>query len=129
MVKKYFYFNLHSILLLCLLIVSGLILQSCAGSQKHRSGKLSDAMEKSSDEHEGERKVDTQPDPEDEDDEDEYFLGIDSVHLTTEEGEWLELFRSLPAEAKELVVGFVKVAVQQAKERKQANPLADDEQA
>jgi hypothetical protein len=58
MSKKYFYFNLYGILLLCLLIISGLILQSCAGSQKHRRGKLSDAMEKSSDDHEGERTVD-----------------------------------------------------------------------
>lgn len=58
-----------------------------------------------------------------------YFLGIDSAHLTAEEGEWLELFRALPPEAKELVVGFVKVAVQQAKEREQTKSLADDEQA
>jgi transcriptional regulator with XRE-family HTH domain len=58
-----------------------------------------------------------------------YFLGINSTHLTAEEGEWLELFRALPAEVKELVVGFVKVAVQQAKERKQANLLTDDAQA
>jgi hypothetical protein len=87
MLKKYFYFNLHGILVLCLLIVSALILQSCAGSKKYRSGKLSDAMEEASDEHEGERKVDTQPNPEDEDDEGEFVVGIDSepsTYLTTD---------------------------------------------
>ena len=87
MAKKYFYFNLQGILVLCLLIVSGLILGSCSGTQKHRRGKLSDAMEKSSDEHEGERKVDTQPDPEDEDDEGEFVVGIvseTSAYVTTD---------------------------------------------
>jgi hypothetical protein len=78
MSKKCIDFNLQGILLLCLLIASGLILQGCFGSQKHRSGKLSDAMEKSSDEHEGEREVDTQPNPEEEDDEGEFVIGVDS---------------------------------------------------
>ena len=76
MFKKYFFFNLQGILVLCLLIVSGLILQSCFGTSKHRRGKLSDAMEEASDEHKGKRKVDTQPDPEDEDDEPEYVVGV-----------------------------------------------------
>ncbi len=76
MFKKYFFFNRQGILVLCLLIVSGLILQSCFGTSKHRRGKLSDAMEEASDEHKGKRKVDTQPDPEDEDDEPEYVVGV-----------------------------------------------------
>lgn len=76
MFKKYFFFNPQGILVLCLLIVSGLILQSCFGTSKHRRGKLSDAMEEASDEHKGKRKVDTQPDPEYEDDEPEYVVGV-----------------------------------------------------
>jgi hypothetical protein len=51
-----------------------MILQSCFGTNKNRRGKLSDAMEEASDEHESERKVDTQPDPDDEDD--DYIIGI-----------------------------------------------------
>jgi len=46
-----------------------------------------------------------------------YFLGIDPTHLTPAETEWLELYRVLPDEVKALVLGFVKVAAQQAKER------------
>jgi hypothetical protein len=76
MFKKYFFFNLQGILVLCLLIVSGLILQSCFGTSKNRRGKLSDAMEEASDEHKGKRKVDTQPDPDDEDDEPDYVIGV-----------------------------------------------------
>jgi hypothetical protein len=76
MFKKYLFCNLQGMLVLCLLIVSGLILQSCFGTSKHRGGKLSDAMEEASDEHEGERKVDTQPDPEYEDDEPEHVVGV-----------------------------------------------------
>lgn len=69
MLKKFFFFNAQGLLILCLLIISGLILQSCFGTNKNRRGSLSDAMEESSDEHKGERKVDTEPDPDyDEDD-------------------------------------------------------------
>jgi transcriptional regulator with XRE-family HTH domain len=46
-----------------------------------------------------------------------YFLGIDPAHLTLAETEWLELYRVLPDEVKALVLGFVKVAAQQARER------------
>ena len=66
----------HVLLLICLLIVCALFLQSCFSSNKHRSGKLSDAMEEASDEHKGERKVDTQPDPDDEDDGIEHTVGV-----------------------------------------------------
>ena len=46
-----------------------------------------------------------------------YFLGIDNEHLTAEEAEWLELYRLVPPEVKALVLGFVKVAIQQAQDR------------
>jgi transcriptional regulator with XRE-family HTH domain len=46
-----------------------------------------------------------------------YFLDIEIENLTLEEAEWLELYRILPAEAKALVLGFVQMAVQQARER------------
>jgi hypothetical protein len=76
MLKICFFFSRQGILVLCLLIVSGLILQSCFGTNKNRRGKLSDAMEESSDEHKGERKVDTKPDPDYEDDDEDYVIGI-----------------------------------------------------
>jgi len=76
MLQKYNFINRQSILLLCLLILSGLALQSCFGTSKHRGGKLSDAMEASSDDHEGERKVDTRHDPDEEDDDEDYVIGI-----------------------------------------------------
>ena len=46
-----------------------------------------------------------------------YFLGIETENLAAEEAEWLELYRILPEDARALVVTFVKVAVQQARER------------
>jgi hypothetical protein len=73
---KYLFFNRNSILLLSLLILSGLVLQGCFGTSKNRRGKLSDAMEEASDEHEGERRVDTQPDPDDEDDDEIYIVDV-----------------------------------------------------
>jgi hypothetical protein len=81
MFKDYFFLNRQGILVLCLLLISGLILQSCFGTNKNRRGKLSDAMEESSDEHKGKRKVDTQPDPDYEDDEDDdtdFVIGVAS---------------------------------------------------
>ena len=48
-----------------------------------------------------------------------HFLGIDPENLTPAEMEWLELYRVLPADIKTLVLSFVKVAVQQAREREQ----------
>jgi len=69
MLKKYIFFNTQGVLILCLLVIAGLFLQSCFGTSANRRGKLSDAMEESSDEEKGERKVDTRPDPDyDEDD-------------------------------------------------------------
>ena len=76
MSKKYFFLKFQNILILGLLLISCLILQSCFGSSKHRSGKLSDAMENASDEHEGERVVETEHDPDEEDDDDVYVLGV-----------------------------------------------------
>jgi len=78
MPKKIFDVKLQGILVIAILIISGLILQNCSGSQKYRSGKLSDAMEESSDEHEGERTVDTQPNPQDDYDDDDYYIAIDN---------------------------------------------------
>jgi transcriptional regulator with XRE-family HTH domain len=49
-----------------------------------------------------------------------YFLGIGAGNLTADEAEWLELYRVLPPEARDLVVGFVRLAVQQAQAREQA---------
>ncbi|MBN1220806.1 MAG: helix-turn-helix transcriptional regulator [Anaerolineae bacterium] len=48
-----------------------------------------------------------------------HFLGIETENLTPAEAEWLELYRILPADAKALVLGFVQVAAQQARERAQ----------
>jgi hypothetical protein len=54
-------------------------MQSCLSSSKNRSGELSDAMEKSSDEYEGEREAETtfSPDQEDECEEDESIDEMD----------------------------------------------------
>ncbi len=76
MLKKYFLFTRQGILVLCLLMVSALFLQSCFGTSKNRRGKLSDAMEEASDEHKGERKVDTEPDPDYEYEEPDYIIGV-----------------------------------------------------
>jgi hypothetical protein len=76
MSERNIFLSPKSILILCLLIMSGLILQSCFGTNKNRRGKLSDAMEKSSDKNKGKRKVETQPDPDYEDDESDYVVGV-----------------------------------------------------
>lgn len=76
MFKKYFFLSLHGFLVMCMLIIFGLILQSCFGTSKNRRGKLSDAIEESSDEHKGKRKVETQPDPDYEEDEPDYVVGV-----------------------------------------------------
>ena len=80
MTNKYFIISRQKIYCLCLVIITALFLQSCVGTEKHRSGKLSDAMEEASDEHKGERKVNTQPDPDDEDEDDDidYSVGVGS---------------------------------------------------
>jgi len=56
-----------------------------------------------------------------------YFLGIETENLSAEEAEWLELYRILPDDARALVVAFVKVAVQQAREREQGSHSLDEE--
>ena len=56
-----------------------------------------------------------------------YFLGIDTDNLSAEEAEWLELYRILPEDARALVVSFVKVAVQQAREREQESHSLNEE--
>jgi len=61
------------VIVLSVLIGSSLLLQNCAGTDKHRKGKLSDAMEESSDKHKGERKVGTEPEPDYEPEEEDYF--------------------------------------------------------
>lgn|GEM_PF-1918091 len=48
-----------------------------------------------------------------------YFLGVETENLTAEEMEWLELYRITPDEVKGLVRTFVRVAVQEARERNQ----------
>ena len=66
----------QKILILCLFIAAALILQSCFGTSKHRGGSLGDAMEEASDDHEGDRTVDTYPDPEYDDDEADFVIGV-----------------------------------------------------
>ena len=56
-----------------------------------------------------------------------YFLGIETDNLSAEEAEWLELYRILPEDARALVVSFVKVAVQQAREREQESHSLNEE--
>ena len=56
-----------------------------------------------------------------------YFLGIETENLSADEAEWLELYRILPDDARALVVTFVKVAVQQAREREQGSHSLDEE--
>ena len=58
-----------------------------------------------------------------------YFLGIDTENLSAEEAEWLELYRILPEDARALVVTFVRVAAQQAREREQDKHLSGEGKA
>ena len=78
MFKECFIFIRHALFLICLFSVCALFVQSCASSNKNRSGKLSDAMEEASDEHKGERKVNTQPDPDDEDEDNDIAYSVDA---------------------------------------------------
>jgi hypothetical protein len=64
-------------LFLILLFMIVFLIQSCSGTSKNRRGKLSDAVEKASDDHDDNREVKTEPDPnedEDEDYEDLYYI-------------------------------------------------------
>jgi hypothetical protein len=108
MSKKYVFFHLQGIMVLCLLLVAGLILQSCFGTSKNRRGKLSDAMEESSDEHEGERKVDTQPDPDDEDYDDEYYEDDYVVGVVSEPDSYVETDPSDADSTAFLSVDFIE---------------------
>ena len=72
---KSFLMGARLILIGTVFIIIALFMQNCFGSSKHRRGKLSDAMEEASDEHEGDREVETQPDPDYEEDETEYIIG------------------------------------------------------
>jgi hypothetical protein len=55
---------------------------NCSSSSKHRRGKLSDAMEKSSDDQKGDRVVETKPDPDEyEEDEDDYYIEESVEHF------------------------------------------------
>jgi len=78
----------HFIFIVILLILTSLILHGCFGSSSNRRGSLDDAMEEASDEHKGERKVDTEPDPdydyEDEDDGD-YVYGLAETNALAED--------------------------------------------
>ena len=84
--KNQFRYTRQFLMIICLLVVSALFLQQCSGSSKNRRGKLSDAMEESSDKHKGERKVDTQPDPdyEPEEEEDIDVVGLGAAGLVAE---------------------------------------------
>ncbi|MGD9706084.1 MAG: hypothetical protein AB7V07_00255 [Candidatus Delongbacteria bacterium] len=64
------------------LIVCSIILTSCASSNRH-AGKLSEAMDKSSDNHEGERKVTAVvvEDPEEEENEDQIIYEQKNEHV------------------------------------------------
>ena len=46
-----------------------------------------------------------------------YFLDIERETLSTDEVEWLEIYRLLPGDIKALVLTFAKAALQQADER------------
>lgn len=62
-----------------LFLICGLLMCSCTSTSSHRRGKLSDAMEKASDDDKEDRVVDTEPDPDDDyyDDEDTDDVFID----------------------------------------------------
>lgn len=96
-------FNHRGILLLCYLILITLILQSCFGTSKHRSGKLSDAMEEASDKHKGERKVETEPDYDD--DESEYEVEETGLAAALVEDDSSIVGDSQPPEATFLIEG------------------------
>lgn len=92
--KDLFIKNLIGVILLSLLLsLSAMPMLDCSSSNKHRrKGKLSDAMEKASDENKGDRKVETTPDDladktEDEEEENENSLdgGIPGVIGFTKE--------------------------------------------
>lgn len=74
MFTKFSLFSVQGILIFGLLIACSLMLQSCFGSSSNRRGKLSDAMEEASDEHKGDRVVETEPDPEYEYEDPEYDI-------------------------------------------------------
>ncbi len=93
MCKQYSYLTCQGILILCLLLVLALLMQGCFGNSSNRRGKLSDAMEESSDDHKGERKVDTEPDPDyEEEDDDDYIMGLSETSNAVVEDDSLTPF-------------------------------------